>query len=228
MSKWWRLAIVAFLSGPSPETSAASLTIPLASRAYGFIGEESMDAQSFLAPDRLLVSASMPLRSQPGAESVSQIWEFVLWDDDAGRPGTVLARFGAFDPGGVGSVAGNPAFGVGFESSLGAPLEPIELTPRNRYYLGISPEGGPRYDRGDAIFALGDGGCDDGCSGVDLYTEGAVWAIRLQQQGTAPLLIVEQPFDFSMSIVFVPEPSSLSLTSLGLVVFALMRRRSVS
>jgi hypothetical protein len=69
---------------------------------------------------------------------------------------------------------------------------------------------------------VGDGLFCGGCNGVDLYSDGLVWVIWDFQ----PTIPNPNDFDFSLSINFIPEPSTASLLALGLVGIAMRRRRS--
>lgn len=186
-----------------PETAnASSLIFSAGTSTYGFTTglpapgnpdpiAVSNDAQSFIAIDQLLVSASMPLMAQTNYVNNVVYWEFKLWGDNSGQPGQVIANFGSFDPG-----------DYGFEIYTAAPTSPISLVSGNRYYLGLSPIGDLTSPPTDAILALG----QNTQSTFDSYPDGQAWAIRHNRYSLGDTLISPQNFDFNMTINFSPVP----------------------
>lgn len=167
------------------------------------------DAQSFIATGDKLVSVSMPLQEQRA--NTALYWRYELWDDFAGHPNQVVARFGSFDP-----TLEWSNFSVTLDT-------PIPLTAGNRYYLGFAPDpsktpNNPFYDEMNFVVAGW-----RSTSAQDLYPAGTVWAIR--NPGSAgEFLMQPSTFDYSMRISMVPEPSSSLLLLLGsLAVFTLRR-----
>lgn len=193
----------------SASSHAHSLVIPDGPREYGYMAFYqtgfSQDAQSFIATGSWLTGASILVRDQ-GFYETDMRWKFQLWSDTNGRPGSVFAEFGSYDPGLEQSR---------FKAVAGTP---VQLSVGQRYYLGLAPE--------MKVTVMGTGVLVPGFAEAegDVYANGTTWAIGLPGY-SGEQVFEPNNFDLSLTISMVPEPNSWALFLAGGFAMAYLRRR---